>query len=155
MARGARQLWRYLRTAARLVLRRPLVSVVLVPSLADGRIVLVRRVDTGEWCLPGGLVDWGETVEAAARRELREETGLELLRVDRLVGVYSAPDRDPRIHAVSITLAVAAGGAMEVHDELELSGVRAFGSDAIPYGSLAHDHDRQIRDHLEDRTALR
>lgn len=150
-----RQLWRYVGTAARLLLRRPVVSVVLVPSLPDGRVVLVRRVDDERWCLPGGLVDWGETVEEAGRRELREETGLELLRVDRLVGIYSSLERDPRIHAVSITLAVTVGGEMEVRDELELSGVRAFATERIPLGTLAHDHDQQLRDYLAGTTVIR
>jgi ADP-ribose pyrophosphatase YjhB (NUDIX family) len=152
--RGA-QLWRYLRTAGRLLLRRPLVSVSLVPVLPDGRIILVRRVDTGRWGLPGGLVEWGEEVAETAARELMEETGLELVAVRRLQGVYSRPVRDPRTHAISITLVVEV--AEEDHaplDTLEVSDVRAFAPETLPFGALAHDHDRQLRDFLEWDTVV-
>lgn len=75
---------------------------VVVPD-DRGRVLLVRRGSEpykGRWALPGGFVDIGETTEAAAVREAREETGLDV-EVVRLVGVYSDPDRDPRGHNVS------------------------------------------------------
>jgi 8-oxo-dGTP pyrophosphatase MutT (NUDIX family) len=59
---------------------------------AEGRVLLTQRADNGQWCLPGGAVDPGESVEEACLRELVEETGL-TGRVVRLVGVYSDPDR--------------------------------------------------------------
>src|SRR5574339_1178593 len=58
----------------------------------QGRVLLTRRTDTGQWCLPGGAVDPGESVEEACEREVLEETGLRV-RVKRLVGVYSHPDQ--------------------------------------------------------------
>jgi 8-oxo-dGTP diphosphatase len=70
----------------------------------EGDVVLVRRKHepfAGCPALPGGFVEIGETVEAACRREVLEETGLELSDL-RLVGVYSDPKRDPRGHVVSI-----------------------------------------------------
>lgn len=57
-----------------------------------GRILLTKRTDNGQWCLPGGGVDAGESVAEACEREVREETGLSV-RVKRLVGVYSHPDQ--------------------------------------------------------------
>ena len=75
---------------------------VVVPS-EDGRVLLIRRASDpyeGQWALPGGFVEVGETLEAAAAREAEEETGLKV-EIVRLVGVYSAPDRDPRGHNVS------------------------------------------------------
>jgi 8-oxo-dGTP diphosphatase len=70
----------------------------------DGRIVLIRRQNDpfrGGYALPGGFVDIGETVEAACRREVLEETGLSVGPL-KLVGVYSDPRRDPRGHSVSV-----------------------------------------------------
>jgi ADP-ribose pyrophosphatase YjhB (NUDIX family) len=58
----------------------------------DGRILLTRRTDNGQWCLPGGRMESGESVAEACEREVLEETGLNV-RVKRLVGVYSHPDQ--------------------------------------------------------------
>jgi 8-oxo-dGTP diphosphatase len=68
-----------------------------------GRVVLIRRKNEpfkGSYALPGGFVDIGETVEAACRREVQEEVGIELGDLS-LIGVYSDPKRDPRGHTVS------------------------------------------------------
>ena len=70
----------------------------------EGRVLLIRRKNEpfkGAYALPGGFVDIGETVEAACRREVLEETGIEVDRL-HLVGVYSDPKRDPRGHTVSV-----------------------------------------------------
>lgn len=138
----------------KLVLRRPTLAVTVIPVLADGRIVLARRVDNDRWGPPGGMVDWGETIEQAARRELREETDLELVAIERLVGVYSSPRRDPRGHAVSITVAARVRGETEIHDPLEISELHAFSAEEIPFGYLAFDGDQQLRDYLDGRTVL-
>lgn len=149
-----RQVWRHLRAAMRLLLRHPVVSVTIVPLLDDGRIVLARRVDTDQWALPGGMLDWGEDVPTAAAREMEEETGLELLSIHRLLGVYSSPERDPRTHAVNITVIGAVEGTPEIHDPLEISEIHAFRPEEIPFGYLAHDHERQLRDFLAERTVV-
>ncbi len=70
----------------------------------QGRLLLIRRKGLpfeGRYALPGGFVEYGETTEQAAARELLEETGLEAVALD-LIGVYSDPARDPRGHMVSI-----------------------------------------------------
>jgi 8-oxo-dGTP diphosphatase len=143
------QVWRYLKTAMGLIFRHPLTGVTVIPVLADGRIVLIQRRDTGQWGLPGGLIDWGETISHAAQRELNEETDLKLLQIDRLVGVYSSPNRDPRMHSISILIAVQAEGHLKVKDRLEVLDVVAFTKDDLPLGNLSHDHDRQLLDYLE------
>ena len=148
------QVWRYAKTLLKLLLRRPLTGVTLIPLLTDGRIVLVKRRDTGEWGLPGGLIDWGETVESSAERELKEETGLNLLTIDRLIGVYSSPRRDPRMHSISISLAVTVEGALLVEDKGEISQVKAFSLSDIPFGRLSHDHDAQLNDFLQKQTVV-
>lgn len=88
----------------------------------EGGIVLIRRRNEpfkGQWCLPGGFVDVGESVEAAAVREMKEETGLDV-KLERLVGVYSDPERDPRGHSVTVAfLASKAGGELRADDDAE------------------------------------
>jgi 8-oxo-dGTP diphosphatase len=82
----------------------PALTTDCVVFDAQGRVLLIRRKHPpfeGEYALPGGFVDIGETVEAACRRELREETGLDAADL-RLIGVFSKPGRDPRGHTVSI-----------------------------------------------------
>jgi len=141
-------------TVLGIIFRHPVTGATIIPVLASGKIVLVRRRDTGEWGLPGGIINWGEEVSAAAKRELWEETGLELLKIQRLVGVYSARDRDPRLHSISILIEAAVAGHLEVKDELEISDVKAFTIEEIPFGHLAHDHERQLKDFLAGETIL-
>ncbi|MFN5514981.1 MAG: NUDIX domain-containing protein [Cyanobacteriota bacterium] len=143
------QFWRYTRTLLKVAFRHPITGVTLIPRLGDGRLVLIQRRDTGQWGLPGGLVDWGETLTAAARRELKEETGLDLAGAPRLAGVYSDPERDPRMHSISILLALEATGELGIEDKLEVLKVEAFPITELPLGNLSHDHDRQLRDYLE------
>ena len=81
----------------------PALTVDCVIYDPAGRVLLVRRKNDpfqGSFALPGGFVDIGETIEAACRREVREETGLEVNDL-QLVGVYSDPGRDPRGHTAS------------------------------------------------------
>jgi 8-oxo-dGTP diphosphatase len=146
--------WQFVSTVLKIIFRHPIIGATLVPVLPDGKIVLVHRRDTGKWGLPGGIVDWGEDIPHAARRELREETGLNLSKIRRLVGVYSSPYRDPRLHSISVLLEVEAEGIIEVEDTLEISEAQAFASDELPLGNLAHDHDRQLRDYLQGLTVV-
>jgi 8-oxo-dGTP diphosphatase len=148
------RIWRYIKTVMGVIFRHPIPGVTIIPILPDGQIVLIRRRDTGQWGLPGGLVDWGEDISIAARRELVEETGLTLGSIRRLVGVYSAFDRDPRIHSISISIAAEVEGSFAVRDTLEVSEVKAFAIDSLPFGNLSHDHDRQLRDYLEGTTVI-
>lgn len=80
---------------------------------AQDRLLLIRRANEpfiDRFALPGGFVEAGETVEAAALRELKEETGVDG-RIVRLIGVYSDPNRDPRDHTISVAFLVFAGAA--------------------------------------------
>jgi 8-oxo-dGTP diphosphatase len=84
-------------------MKQPALTVDCVVFKGEA-VVLIRRKNEpfkGQYALPGGFVDRGETVEAACARELREETSLEVSNL-RLVGVYSKADRDPRGHTVTV-----------------------------------------------------
>ena len=69
-------------------------------------------------------------------------------------GVYSDPKRDPRLHSISILLEVEAEGELEPEDKLEVLQVKAFTRDELPLGDLSHDHDRQLKDYLDDKVAI-
>ncbi|MBU8934363.1 MAG: NUDIX hydrolase [candidate division Zixibacteria bacterium] len=127
----------------------PTMAVDIVIVYPDGDVVLIERgVEPfkGTWALPGGGVEIGETVEQAAVREAKEETGLDI-RLEYLVGVYSDPGRDPRGHTVSIVYrAIPIGG--ELYADTDAAKVIKT-SDYLNI-SLAFDHDRIIRDALDE-----
>jgi 8-oxo-dGTP diphosphatase len=114
----------------------------------------VRRRDTGKWSLPGGLVDWGEDLTTTASRELREETGLDLLKIRRLIGVYSSFERDPRMHSIAVLLEAEVQGEFSIQDQAEITEVQGFTPDTIPFGELSHDHDQQLQDYFQGVTRI-
>ncbi|HHP7232230.1 MAG TPA: NUDIX domain-containing protein [Xenococcaceae cyanobacterium] len=146
--------WRFISTVLGIIFRHPITGTTIIPVLPDGRIVMIQRSDTGQWGLPGGIVDWGEDISQAVRRELKEETGLKVTKICRLVGVYSAPERDPRIHSISVLIEVAATGELAAEDKLEVLQVKAFKPEDIPLGNLCHDHDRQLKDYFSGATII-
>jgi 8-oxo-dGTP diphosphatase len=136
---------------ARHLLRRPVVGVCAVARTADGRVLLVRRGDTGGWSLPGGTLEWGETLSGALPRELEEEAGVQVLRVGRVTGVYSRPDRDWRFHAVTVCALAEVGEEVRgPRNLLEIREARLFAPDALP-GALSMGHGDMLRDALEGR----
>jgi len=134
--------------------RTPDLAVDLVIELEDrpGRpIVLVeRRFPPAGHALPGGFVDIGETVEEAARREAREETGLDV-KLAGLLGIYSEPARDPRGHTVSLVFIATASGEPSAGDDA--AGVLVADPREAP--GLVFDHDRILGDYLRARSAGR
>jgi 8-oxo-dGTP diphosphatase len=118
---------------ARHLLRRPVVGICAVARTADGRILLVRRADTGSWALPGGTLEWGEQLSEALPREIEEETGARWVRLERVTGVYSRPDRDPRFHAVTVcVVAEVAEPVRGPKNTLEIREARLFGREELP-----------------------
>lgn len=88
--------------ATRHILKRPVVGITAVARTPDGRFLLIRRADNGMWCLPGGTLEWGETLVSGLGRELEEEAGVTKHELVRVLGAWSDPMRDPRFHAVTI-----------------------------------------------------
>jgi 8-oxo-dGTP diphosphatase len=121
------------REALRLILRRPVLGVVVAARVPDRRWVLVRRTDSGLWALPGGTLEWGETIRELIPREMREETGAEVLSIGRLVGVFSRPDRDPRFHGVTVVVECEVEMPSRAPmNFLEIAEVGLFGEDEMP-----------------------
>ncbi|MGI5864060.1 MAG: NUDIX domain-containing protein [Myxococcales bacterium] len=124
--------------------KNPIPTVDTIIELPDGRIVLVRRRNPPHgWALPGGFVDEGEALAAAAVREAKEETGLDVELVTQLF-TYSEPRRDPRQHTVStVFVARASGEPRGADDADEATG---FPLDRLP-SPLAFDHAQIIEDY--------
>ncbi|MHB8878516.1 MAG: NUDIX domain-containing protein [Myxococcaceae bacterium] len=130
--------WGLVKEVARHLLRRPVVGLVAFARTADGRIVLIRRGDTGGWALPGGTLEWGETLRSTLARELREEAGVEVLEAGEVLGVYSDPSRDPRFHAVTVVVeARVSEPRQRPMNDLEVLEVRLFREDELPE-ALSH-----------------
>jgi len=129
----------------------PLLAADVVIELTDlpGRpIVLIQRMNPPYgWAIPGGFVDVGETVEDAARREMREEVSLDV-ELDGLLGVYSRPDRDPRGHTVTVIYTGSATGKPVAADDAKEVG--CFTRDTLP-SPLAFDHAEVLADYFAMR----
>lgn len=137
-----------------LIFRHPVTGINIIPVLADGRIVLARRHDTGSWALPGGMVEWGEEIATTVRRELLEETGLELVCISRLAGVYSKPNRDPRVHSICVVVEAEVRGDIKIQDKQEISEVEAFNLKDLPSVRLSYDNGEQLKNYLDNLTIL-
>ncbi len=125
----------------------PLLTVDTV-IIFMGKIVLIRRKNPpfqDHFALPGGFVDVGETVEAAAVREAKEETGLDV-EIIRLIGVYSDPARDPRGHTVSVCFLGVGSGKLKAGSDALYTEL--FGINEIP--ELAFDHNKIIENARRD-----
>ncbi|HPW17417.1 MAG TPA: NUDIX domain-containing protein [Candidatus Aminicenantes bacterium] len=133
---------------ARPKLRNPIPAVDIIIEVRSGRrrgVVLVeRRNPPPGWALPGGFVEYGESLEAAARREAREETSLEVDLLGQL-GAYSDPARDPRFHTISTVFVARARGEPRGADDAK----RAIVADPRDRArALAFDHRRVLDDYL-------
>ncbi|MGE5215569.1 MAG: NUDIX domain-containing protein [Chloroflexota bacterium] len=125
--------------------RNPLLTVDIIIELARGEIVLIERKNPPHgWALPGGFVDYGESVENAAVREAREETSLDVKLTEQFY-TYSDPARDARHHTVSTVFIASAHGVPRGADDAKAA--RPFGEVNLPT-PLAFDHAQILRDYF-------
>ena len=129
----------------------PLVTVDIIIETGGGIVLVRRRNPPHGWALPGGFVDPGESVAQAARREAKEETGLDV-ELTELLGVYSDPKRDPRglFTASTVFIGRAAGQPTGGDDAAE---ARVVALDALP-PDIAFDHPTIIDDYRRYRAGL-
>ena len=131
--------------------RNPTPTVDIIIELIDRParpIILIERKNPPHgWAIPGGFVDYGESVETAARREAKEEIGLDVTLVEQFY-VYSDPNRDPRQHTLSVVFLATATGEPKAADDAQTLDV--FEPWRIPK-NLCFDHDRILRDYLQFR----
>jgi 8-oxo-dGTP diphosphatase len=145
----------FIQNVLEVIFRHPVTAVSIFALNPENQIILTKRRDNQLWGLPGGMVKWGEDISTTAKRELLEETGLDLIKINRLIGVYSDPDRDPRLHSICIAVEVSAQGNLEVSDRQEISEVQAFPLNHLLNLKLAHDHNLQLQDYLNGAIAIR
>lgn len=128
----------------------PFPTVDIIIEL-DNRIILIKRKNPPHgWALPGGFVDYGESLESAAMREAKEETNLEIYNL-QLLGCYSEPGRDSRMHTISTVYIAQATGIPQADDdadELEL-----FYPDDLPT-PLCFDHSKILSDYGDFKASI-
>lgn len=131
--------------------RNPVPTVDIIIEVGDGKIVMIRRKNEPlGWAIPGGFVDYGESLEDAAVREAREETSLDVTLVEQM-HTYSAPDRDPRQHTIStVFVARGRGTPKAAHDAVEIGIVT---EDTLP-APIMFDHSRILADYFRNKKKL-
>lgn len=128
--------------------RNPVPTVDIIIEVNAGIVLIYRKNEPIGWAIPGGFVDYGESLEEAARREAREETSLDVTDL-RQMGSYSSPDRDPRQHTISTAFIARAAGTPKAADDAARLGV--FTAESLPE-PLVFDHARILSDYFRIKT---
>lgn len=125
--------------------RNPFPTVDIIIALDNGIVLIERKNEPFGWALPGGFVDYGESLEVAAVREAYEETSLEISEL-RLLGCYSDPGRDQRMHTISTVFIAQAHGTPCAADDAV--NIAVFKLDSLPE-RLCFDHHKIIADYAK------
>ena len=123
--------------------KNPLPTVDIIIETKDGIVLIERKNKPFGWALPGGFVDYGESLEQAATREALEETGLQVTLKQQLK-TYSAPDRDSRHHTISTVFLATAEGSPRAGDDAVNADI--FARKNLP--PLAFDHTKILADYF-------
>jgi ADP-ribose pyrophosphatase YjhB (NUDIX family) len=130
------------------VYKNPIPTVDIIIEMESKGIVLIKRKNPPcGWALPGGFVDYGESLEEAAVREAKEETDLNV----KLTGqfyTYSDPTRDPRHHSISTVYIANAKGIPQPKDDA--IGIGTFGESNLP-DAIAFDHRSILKDYFKSK----
>ena len=111
----------------------------------EGIVLIKRKNPPLGLALPGGFVDIGESVENALKREMREETMLDV-KIQKLLGVYSDPKRDPRFHTVSCVFVCKANRHPKGNDDAKEAYI--FKLEELPWDKLVFDHKKILTDFI-------
>ncbi len=127
--------------------RNPLPTIDIIIEIRSGIVLIERKNAPHGWAIPGGFIDYGESAEAAAVREAREETGL-TIELIRQFHTYSDPERDPRFHTISTVFIARAEGVPKAHDDAQ--GIGIFDRNYLP-SLLCFDHSLILQDYFSAR----
>lgn len=137
----------YLEHVVNKIQKGPFSTVDAIIEIGEDEIIVIERSNPPfGWALPGGFVDYGESLEDAVVREAKEETGLDLLEIKQF-HTYSAPGRDPRFHTVGTVYIGKAKGKPQAGDDA--AGLRAVKLSEITKMDFAFDHKRIIEDYIQ------
>jgi len=132
----------------------PTVDIIIEADRKDGRqgiILIKRRNPPYGWALPGGFVDYGETLEQAAVREAKEETSLDIQLLCQM-HTYSDPDRDPRQHTISTVFIARGRGKPQARDDAQEIGI--FSREELNF-PLVFDHKKILEDYFKRKSQNR
>ena len=124
--------------------KNPVPTVDIIIEFGGGIVLIERANEPHGWALPGGFVDYGETLEEAAVREAAEETGLRV-ELKRQLHTYSDPRRDKRLHTISTVFIAIGFGELRAGDDAK--GAAVYTPETMP-GELAFDHREIIDDYF-------
>lgn len=127
--------------------KNPIPTVDIIIEINGGIVLIKRKNPPFGWALPGGFVDYGESLEDAAIREAREETSLDIKLV-RQFHTYSDPNRDERFHTISTVYIAKAKGEPKAADDAKEIGI--FTEDNLP-SPIAFDHEKILNDYFRER----
>ena len=129
--------------------RNPITTVDIIIEMREndrykGIVLIFRKNIPKKWAIPGGFVDYGESLEETALREAKEETGLKVKNLKQFKA-YSAPERDPRMHTISNVFIAQAEGMTAAGDDADK--IEIFTENDIPE-DIAFDHREILRDYF-------
>ena len=124
--------------------RNPIPTVDIIIEIDDKIVLIERKNPPYGWALPGGFVDYGESLEESAKREATEETSLSVDLTEQF-HCYSDPDRDPRQHTVTTVFIAKGKGVLKAADDAK--NVRLFSIDDLP-PVMAFDHRQIVNDYF-------
>ncbi|TAM41338.1 NUDIX domain-containing protein [bacterium] len=126
----------------------PFVTVDAIIELPEGIVIIQRSNPPFGWALPGGFVDYGESLEDAVVREAKEETNLDLTDIKQF-HTYSDPQRDPRFHTVGTVFIAKAKGNPKAGDDA--AGLKVIKLSEIEKLDFAFDHKKILKDYLKTK----
>ncbi len=130
------------------IYQNPIPTVDIIIEVAPEGIILIKRKNPPYgWAIPGGFVDYGESLEEAALREAKEETQLDVA-LERQFHTYSDPNRDPRHHSISTVYIAKGKGTAKAQDDAAEIGI--FNETNLP-PEIAFDHRSIISDYFQSK----
>ena len=129
-------------------LKSPFLTVDAIIEIDGGIVVIERSNPPFGWALPGGFVDYGESLEDAVTREAKEETGLDITNLKQM-HTYSAFGRDPRFHTVTTVFTAKATGTPKAGDDA--ANIKVITPGQLDSLNFAFDHKDILKDYLKNR----